>query len=136
MKIIALACFTVALAIGLGACGKSSNSTPNGNSSPTLAGSPPGKLDPMAQAKLNYGDNCAICHKADGTGGRVTIKGETLKVPTFLSGHALTHSDQGYIDQINDGGDGMPQFKDKLTAEQIKDIVAYIRKAFQAGAAK
>lgn len=136
MKITLLALATAILAVMLLACGKSSNSTPNGNSQPTPGGSPPGKMDPMATAKLNYEENCGICHRVDGTGGKVTIKGEKLNPPNLTTGHALHHSDAEFEDKIAEGGDGMPQFKDKLTKEQIHDIVLYIRKAFQGAAAK
>jgi mono/diheme cytochrome c family protein len=130
MKNLLFAATLVAvLAISLAGCQGSSNSQPPASPTPTPAG--PGKLDPMAQTKLNYEDNCATCHKPDGTGGRMTVKGEKLNVPDLTKGHALRHSDKEMEEQIADGGDGMPQFKDKLTADQIKDLVAYIRKAFQ-----
>jgi mono/diheme cytochrome c family protein len=130
-KLLFAVTVAAALTLAIAACRPSSNSQPNSVPTPTPAG--PGPMDPMAQLKLNFEDNCATCHKPDGTGGRVTIKGEKLNVPDLTKGHALRHSDKEMEEQIADGGDGMPQFKDKMTPEQIKEMVAYLRKTFQGG---
>jgi mono/diheme cytochrome c family protein len=134
MKKLLLVLITVIFALTLAGCGKSSNNGPNSNGNQPPSGPLPPKLDPVLdQAKGIYEEKCMICHKNDGTGGRVTINGENLRVPNFKVGHALRHSDKDFQDQIAEGGDGMPAFKDKLTPEQIKDVVAYIRQAFQPG---
>jgi mono/diheme cytochrome c family protein len=57
-----------------------------------------------------------------------------LKVPSLKKGHALDHSDAELAKKISEGDDGMPAFKDKLTQEQINNLVRFVRKEFQSGA--
>jgi mono/diheme cytochrome c family protein len=59
------------------------------------------------------------------------VDGKKLKVPNFGMGHTLEHSDDDFIKQINKGGDGMPAFKDKLSPQDINDLVRFIRHEFQ-----
>lgn len=132
MKILLLIAFTAFFAFGLVACNKTTTNT-NANTNANKPPLPP-NADPVKDtARMNYEEHCGLCHKVDGTGGPVTIKGEKIKVPSLKEGHALRHTDADFEDQIAEGGDGMPAFKDKLTPEQIKNIVSYIRQAFQGG---
>ena len=72
------------------------------------------------------------CHGDEGKGGVVkTTEGTKLKVPSLIEGHALKHLDEDFVDQIENGGDGMPKFKDKLTANEINALVRFIRREFQ-----
>jgi mono/diheme cytochrome c family protein len=67
-------------------------------------------------------------------GGPVKLEdGTRLKVPTLCEGHALRHPNSDFIKQITKGGDGMPAFKDKLSAQQITDMISFIRHEFQNG---
>jgi mono/diheme cytochrome c family protein len=43
----------------------------------------------------------------------------------------MKHSDQDFVDQIMNGGDGMPAFKGKLQPDQINGLVKLVRKEFQ-----
>jgi mono/diheme cytochrome c family protein len=90
--------------------------------------------DALASARSTYNNACAKCHKETGEGGVADIDGEKLRVPGFKGGHALKHSDAEYVKKINEGGDGMPKFKGRLTPEQIDGLVRYIRTEFQSGA--
>ncbi|HQZ96950.1 MAG TPA: c-type cytochrome [Pyrinomonadaceae bacterium] len=73
-----------------------------------------------------YKTNCAECHGGSGEG---TKKGIPL-----TSGHALDHSEEGHIKQVTNGeGNKMPAFRDKLTAEQIKEVVRFVREDIQKG---
>src|SRR5947209_15192971 len=91
--------------------------------------------DEFAAARANFKKNCELCHGANGEGGPVKLEdGTKLKVPNFHEGHALRHPDSDFVKQITKGGDGMPAFKEKLTPEQINDLVRFIRHEFQAGA--
>ena len=58
-----------------------------------------------------------------------------LKVPSLKEGHALKHSDDALAKQISKGGGGMPPFKDKLTPEQINNLVRFIKRDIQGAAA-
>ncbi len=87
--------------------------------------------DPFAQAYMNFQKNCQECHGEKGQGGTVEIKGRKLKVPSLRDGHALGHTDEKFVKQITEGDDEMPAFKDKLSAEEINDLVRFIRKELQ-----
>ncbi|MGH9943080.1 MAG: c-type cytochrome [Pyrinomonadaceae bacterium] len=89
-------------------------------------------LDELAPARATY-DACVRCHKENGEGGTVEFDGDTLRVPSFKQGHALNHTDAQFARQIANGGDGMPAFKSRLSAEQINDLVRFVRREFQAG---
>jgi mono/diheme cytochrome c family protein/uncharacterized membrane protein len=76
-----------------------------------------GAIDGMAI----YESNCARCHGADGSGGR----------GPSLQGLATEEPDRQFaIDQIVEGGGGMPAFGNRLTLEQINAVVDYIYAAF------
>lgn len=75
-----------------------------------------------------YADNCARCHGDHGQGAK---KGIPLN-----SGHALHHSTEEYIEQVNDGTENkMPAFNAKLSSEDVIAVVEHVRKTLQSGAA-
>ncbi len=121
-----------ALALLTTACNNRSDFlSPNAKRENPAAATP----DEFAAARANFKKNCELCHGANGEGGPVKLEdGTKLKVPTFHEGHALHHPDSDFVKQITKGGDGMPAFKEKLTPEQINDLVRFIRHEFQAGA--
>jgi mono/diheme cytochrome c family protein len=91
-------------------------------------------LDAFAGVRGIFAKECQNCHAADGTGGKVKLEdGKTLRVPTFRAGHALRHTDSDFRRQIMEGGDGMPAFKDKLTPQQIDELLRFVRQEFQPG---
>jgi mono/diheme cytochrome c family protein len=72
------------------------------------------------------------CHKEDGTGGPVKLDdGTTLKVPNLHDAHAVKHTDEQFSTKIQNGGDGMPRFKDRLNQQQVNALVRLIRRDFQ-----
>lgn len=74
-----------------------------------------------------YKMNCAECHGGKGEGAKKGIP--------LISGHALHHSEIEHIKQVTDGeGEKMPAFKDKLSAEQIAEVVKFLRTEFQKSA--
>ena len=87
----------------------------------------------LAAARTTYNNTCSKCHQANGEGGVVDVDGDKLRVPGFKGGHALKHSDDEYVKQITNGGEGMPKFKGRLTPEQINGLVRFIRTDFQQG---
>ena len=88
--------------------------------------------DEFAAARATFKKDCVACHGEDGTGGPVKLDdGTKLKVPSFREGHALKHKDEEFVKQITNGGDGMPKFGDKLSREQVIELVRFIRKEFQ-----
>lgn len=110
----------------------------NAASPPSVAASTPAPAtDEMASARATYKAVCARCHQENGEGGTVEFdEGGALKVPSFKTGHGLTHTEAQFARQIAKGGDGMPAFEKRLTPEQIGGLVRYIRQEIQAGLLK
>ena len=123
----------VVIAVAVVACNQSVDVPTNQNqrsSSPVAAG-PTATPDPFASARMNFAKHCVNCHGANGEGGRVEVEGKRLKVPSLTKGHALEHPDDKLIEQIAEGDDEMPAFKDKLSSQEINDLVDFIRKELQ-----
>jgi cytochrome c6 len=85
--------------------------------------SSPAKAD-TAAAEATYKAKCAMCHGADGKGETAT--GKAMKVNDFASEAVQKMSDADLTDAIAKGKAKMPAFK-TLTADQVKDLVAYVR---------
>ena len=68
---------------------------------------------------------CAMCHGADGSGS--TAAGKAMKVRDLSSPDVQGQTDAQISDIITNGKDKMPAYKGKLTDDQIKGLVAYIR---------
>lgn len=68
---------------------------------------------------------CAACHGADGKGE--TTMGKNLKLKDLGSADVQSKSDGDLTKLIEDGKKPMPAYKGKLTDDQIKDVVKYIR---------
>jgi mono/diheme cytochrome c family protein len=72
-----------------------------------------------------YKTKCQMCHGADGKGN--TPMGPKIGVRDFHSPVVAKESDQMLFDITKDGKNKMPAYKGKLTDDQIKDLVKYIR---------
>jgi len=97
----------------------------------TATAATPAASDPLADAHVDFKKNCQVCHGEKGHGGTVTVEGRKLKVPSLRDGHALEHTDEKFVKQISEGDEEMPAFKDKLSKEEINDLVKFIRKELQ-----
>ncbi len=95
---------------------------------------PAAPTDDLASAGKIYKETCIGCHKADGAGG-VTIldDGKKVKAPNFSSDRMKKEDDADWIETIENGAkeDGMPAFKGRLSDEEIRNLVKFIRKEFQ-----
>ena len=85
-----------------------------------------------ADAKENWEKQCQKCHGADGKGE--TAMGKKLKVKdytdakvqdAFKDEEAFKITKEG---KKEDGKDMMPAYAEKLSDQEIKDLVAYVRK--------
>lgn len=123
--------------IFLGAC--TSSPTPNVSSGQNNSSPPPSSpvaqppVDLMATGRKLYTDNCAICHKESGKGGKVEIEGRSIS-PDDLTGEKIKKMpDDRIYKYIFDGiaDEGMPAFKDKLSEAEIREVVRYIRSELQ-----
>lgn len=73
-----------------------------------------------------YKTKCAVCHAPDGSGN--SVMGKKLGAKDLRSDEVQKKSDAELNDLITNGvGKTMPAYKDKLTADQIKGLVSYIR---------
>jgi mono/diheme cytochrome c family protein len=68
---------------------------------------------------------CAVCHGADGAGSTAT--GKAMKVRDLGSPDVQTQTDAQLTEIVTNGTGKMPAYKGKLTDDQIKGLVAYIR---------
>src|SRR6266850_8194899 len=135
MTFVRLALLVVATSLFAVACAKPNTGTTN-QTQPTGAGSPAAPAtatqDEFATARATFKKDCSVCHGETGSGGPVKLDdGTKLKVPSLREGHALHHKDEEFVKQITNGGDGMPKFGDKLSRQEIIDLVRFIRKEFQ-----
>ncbi len=81
--------------------------------------STPAKAD-VAAAEATYKAKCAGCHGADGKGKAA------MKTRDWTSADVQKMSDADLAAVITNGKSPMPPFK-SLTADQVKDLVAYVR---------
>jgi mono/diheme cytochrome c family protein len=110
---------------------KTNQTTTSSNTNGSSSGSP-SKPDEFAAVRGIYAKDCESCHRAKGEGGPAKQDdGTTLKVPTLREGRAVRHEDAEYLKQITKGGDGMPAFDQKLTPEQMNQLIRMIRVEFQ-----
>ncbi len=75
--------------------------------------------------KTTFEGNCSICHGEDGSGD--TPIGMSLEIPDLRSDAVQKLSDDELIAIVTNGKDPMPSFKGKLTADEIKGVIAYVR---------
>jgi cytochrome c6 len=71
-------------------------------------------------AAATYKAKCAMCHGADGKGGKMGTR-------DFASPEVKAESDAQLTDIIAKGKGKMPAYTGKLKDTEIKDLVTYIR---------
>jgi cytochrome c6 len=79
----------------------------------------------QGDAAALYKAKCAACHGADGRGE--TSMGKVLKVRDLSSDDVQKQTDAQLTGIIENGKGKMPAYKGKLTDDQIKQLVGYIR---------
>ena len=142
MKFIKLALTVSALGLFIACTSSNTNQTTSVTTQPSPAApamtpttTTPSPEDELAVARATFSQVCARCHKENGEGGAFELEGVKLKVPNLREGHVVKDSDKELAEQIADGGDGMPAFKKRLSQEQIDNLVRFIRRDLQGGAA-
>ena len=97
----------------LAACGGDDGGGGSGDTRPpaqvVAAGDP-------AQGKEVFGSNCAACHGGEGGGG----------TGPRLAGEQELTDPGAVVDQIREGGGGMPPFGDKLSEQELADVSAFV----------
>ena len=109
-----ISALTIALAILTSACGGDSVD-PSDSTVPPAAGS----------AAEVYSLNCARCHGAALEGGFGPALGAGSRVGDL--------EDAELIETISEGRNSMPPWGDKLSSEQITDLVAFMRESASDG---
>lgn len=71
-----------------------------------------------------YKSKCQVCHGADGKG---TAAGQKMGARDFNSPEVAKQSDADMAKITKEGKGKMPKFEGKLTDDQIKELVKYIR---------
>jgi cytochrome c6 len=72
-----------------------------------------------------YKAKCAGCHGADGSGS--TAAGKATKARDLCGDDAKKESDEDWTEAIVKGKNKMPSYDKKISAEEIKAVVAYMR---------
>jgi mono/diheme cytochrome c family protein len=73
-----------------------------------------------------YKTKCSACHGANGTGD-TTMLGKNLKLRALGSADVQKQSDDELAAIIGKGRNRMPPFDGRLSKDQIRDLVKYIR---------
>ena len=89
--------------------------------------------DETASGRKIFMEICSNCHREDGTGGKITIEGETINPDNLTTDKMKEMADEKYVDYIKNGvpDEGMPAFKDRLTDAEIQNVISFIRKELQ-----
>lgn len=85
-----------------------------------------------ADVKENWTKHCTRCHAADGSGNTKIGKKQNLKDYTSADVQAKMTDDEmlkAIVDGVkgDDGKEKMQAYKEKLSEQESKDLVAYIR---------
>ena len=80
-----------------------------------------------AQGKEVFEQKCAICHFADSASRKIGpgLKGISKRGTFTVNNNKVT--DETLKKWIENGDSLMPPFKDVLEAQQIKDVIAYVK---------
>jgi cytochrome c2 len=83
-----------------------------------------GSKGDAAKGKETF-EQCAICHNVDTDEKKMgpSLKG-LFKKKTLANGKAV--NDANVLEQINNGGNGMPAYADMLSADDKANILAYL----------
>ena len=130
MKLTALVLCCVAALVIVG-CTQSAPTATSQTSAPASSPASTSTPDPTAIARATYAKECESCHGEKGDGGLVKVDNKSLKVPSLKAERVIKQTDEQYIKQITNGGDGMPAFKDKLKTVEMEALVKLIRKEIQ-----
>ena len=129
MKLIAIALMCIAISLVVISCTETAPTTTP--STPTSSASPTKPVDEFAAARLNYQKHCESCHGDKGEGGLVKVENKQIKVASLKAEHAVKKTDDKIIKTITAGEEEMPGFKDKMTGEEITQMMRFVRKEFQ-----
>ena len=78
------------------------------------------------KGKSNFDDNCSVCHNSDSEERKMGpgLKG-LFKHDKLVNGKPV--NDANVKAKIEEGGNGMPGYKDILSDQEKADVVAYLK---------
>jgi mono/diheme cytochrome c family protein len=79
--------------------------------------------DPVEGEKL-FETKCGVCHSTDSPETRIGPSLKGAKTGMFSSGKYANHTT--ILKRINEGGKGMPVYRELLTKEQKENIISYV----------
>lgn len=84
-------------------------------------------VTPLAAAGVaeDYKAKCAACHAEDGSGN--TVVGKKIGVRDFHSAEVGKETDAQLMEILQKGKDKMPAYGSKLSADQLRALLAYVR---------
>lgn len=137
ISVAALAVFSFAACSGpaansgvVGTPATNANTAANANSANANAAQPgPGQMVQAKSGSELYAVHCMTCHKDSGKGGKVTVDGKQLDPDDLTSANMKAKTDEKLYSYISDGviDEGMPAFKNDMTPEEIRSVVAHLR---------
>jgi len=77
--------------------------------------------------KATFDAKCALCHNADSTDKKIGPGLKGLYARGTMADGTTKVTDESVTDRIINGKVPMPPFKDQLTPDQIKELVAYLK---------
>ena len=77
-----------------------------------------------AKGKEVFEAKCMVCHNPDSKDKKIGPGLQGIKDGKLPSGKDATH--ENILHNVNEGGNGMPAFKELLTDEEKEDVVAYV----------
>ena len=131
-RIVALAVLLAALVVGAVGCGGSEDASPtpetvigtipteSGGGDTGGGGGGGGQGDAAAGKDVFASAGCGSCHTFSDAGSSGTV-GPNLDDSSI--------DFDGAVQQISDGGGGMPPFSGQLSEQQIADVAAYVTSA-------
>ncbi len=75
--------------------------------------------------EAGFKKNCVMCHGADGTGK--TKMGQKLGAADLSSNDIQSLSDEAIAQTVKNGKGKMPTFEKTLSADEINQVVQYVR---------
>jgi mono/diheme cytochrome c family protein len=81
----------------------------------------------VREGSQTFRRSCAVCHGGDGRGAEA--RASLPEIPDFTAGawHRARTDSQLVVSVLDGKGSGMPPFRDKLSREQVRGLVAFIR---------
>ena len=79
-----------------------------------------------AEGKELFEKKCSVCHASDTAERRIgpSLKGvKEGRLPDGIGKHATR---ENILKKLNNGGGGMPVFRDLLTQDEKENVVAYV----------